>query len=418
MIKSKSELEKYLSGEFLKIAVSNDKVKQISTYAFETYEMPKGLVSDYVCLRTALEQANEFVLFILLDSLEKTRKEKKSVIDKYYTMTEFKTYKNAKYNVDKIKFPLVFKMVQIDDSQWVGKIDVKMLMKLRAAQLINYNTATQRVMERIIQGDKEIYKISLNTQSVNEIAKEYENSEFIPNTITLNIPLYEECDFYYDEDSCQLVIKSLDHVDCIDGFHRFIAACKVSDMNPGFNYPIELRIVNWDEDRSRKFIYQEDKRNRMKKIDVESMNTNKASNIVVTRINENIRCNLKGMINRNNGLINFSELSEIINYFYFKGIAKKSENVTILKTVNELITDFNLLTELDMRYMEEKWSYNTILTVICAFILYKEHNKELTDIADTINKAVPLVNECSKIQGKAIRKAIVEEVKKIIESVM
>lgn len=418
MLKTKSELEKYLLESFLKVAVDNDRVKEIAQYACNAYKMPKGLVSDYVCMRTALEQANEFILFILLDSLEKSTTQSKSVIDKYYTIQEAQTYRKSEYKVDNIKFPLTFKMIQVDDFQWVGKIDIQMLMKLRKAQLINYNINTQRVMERIVKGDKEVYKISLNHKSVDEIAEEFVKNEFIPNTITLNIPLESNTDFYYNEETSQLIIKSLDYVDCLDGFHRYIAACKVSDLNPEFNYSMELRIVNWDEDRSRKFIYQEDKRNRMKKLDRESMNTNKMANIIVTRLNDSIRCNLKGMISRNNGLINFGELAEVVDYFYCKDIRKNKENIVILQTVNKLTTNFNLLTELDNKYLEEKWTYLVLLTIICAFELYEAQQKDFNNIIDIINKTVPLVNGCSKIQNKSVRKSVITEINKIIQSVM
>ena len=82
----------------------------------------------------------EFVLFILLDSIS-------NVLDKhgyncnvehFYTTQEIKHYSNSKYDVKKIKFPLIFKMIQVEDDQWIGKITVDMLMQLRKAQLINY----------------------------------------------------------------------------------------------------------------------------------------------------------------------------------------------------------------------------------------------------------------------------------------
>ena len=211
MLKDRKTLEQYLDELCDKIVADNIKCKAVYTYANEKYEIPKGIVSDLISKRMAMQSVTEFVLFILLDSMCNVLEEKVLGVDNFYTMQEAKHYRVSKYETDKIKFPLVFKMVQVDSDQWIGKITIDMLMKLRQAQLINYNINAQRTMQRVVKGDKETYKITLNQKAVNEIQNAYENNEFIPNTITLNIPMETEYDFYYDEESCSLVIKSLEH---------------------------------------------------------------------------------------------------------------------------------------------------------------------------------------------------------------
>jgi hypothetical protein len=94
---------------------------------------------------------------------------------------------------------------------------------------------------------------------------------------------------------------------------------------------MELRIVNFTEDKAKQFIWQEDQKTQMRKIDSKSMNMNSSANIVVTRLNENVRCNLKGLISRNEGTIPFGELAELVDYFYFKGISKEKEGTTCKK---------------------------------------------------------------------------------------
>ena len=61
---------------------------------------------------------------------------------------------------------------------------------------------------------------------------------FVPNTITLNIPMETEFDFHYDEDSCSLITKSVEHLDITDGYHRYIAACQAKDKNQNFDYAV------------------------------------------------------------------------------------------------------------------------------------------------------------------------------------
>lgn len=422
MLKDKKALEQYLEKQCDKIIVDNDKCKLIYNYANENFEIPKGMISDLISNRVSMSTASEFVLFILLDSINHIlRDSNKDIlgVDTFFTMQEAKFYRNSKYEVEKIKFPLVFKMVQVDNDQWIGKINVKTLMKLRRSQLINYNVNAQRTMTRIIKGDKESFKITLNQKAVSEIQNAFDKYEFIPNTLTLNIPMETEYDFYYDEDTCSLVIKSLDHFDCTDGFHRYIAACQINDINSEFDYPMELRIVNFTEDKAKQFIYQEDKKTQMKKVDSRSMNMNKAANIIVTRLNENVRCNLKGMISRNEGLIHFGELADLVDYFYCKGITKEKEKSIVIQVIKELTDNFNILTEYNTEYLERRMNYRTLLLIMFCFDYFK-NTEDKIKMCEVIEKAVKIIEESDnkKLQNKTLRKSLMVEVEKIVKEVM
>ena len=421
MLKDKKVLEQYLEAQCDKIVVDNEKCKLIYTYANEIYDIPKGIVSDLVSRRMSMSEASEFVLFILLDSMHNVLNNHKiSQIDEFYTMQEFQYYRKTKYKIENIKFPLIFKMVQIEDDQWTGKIDVKTLMQLRQAQMINYNTNAQRTMQKIVRGDKESYKITLNQKAIGEISSAYSNKTFIPNTITLNIPAEIDSDFYYDEETCSLIIKSLDHFDVTDGYHRYIAACQVSDLDQDFNYNMELRIVNFTEDKAKQMIFQEDQKTKMRKIDSNSMNMNKAANIVVERLNENIRSNLKGLINRNDGIVPFGEFAELIDYFYFKGIGKEKERSTTIRAVAELTNDFNMLTEYNTEYLERKMTYKTLLAAMFCFDYFKNNDIGNNNICEIIEKtAIGIENsDNKKFNNKTPRKTLMTEVEKIMKGVM
>lgn len=420
MLKDKKALEQYLDKQCDRIVTDNEKCKMIYTYANEKYEIPKGIVSDLVTKRMAMSAVSEFVLFILLDSIYNVSKDNTDIlgVDHFFSMQEWKHYKNSKYEVEKIKFPLVFKMVQIADDQWVGKITVDMLMKLRQAQLINYNVNAQRVMTKVVKGDKETYKITLNQKAVKEIQDSFEKGEFIPNTITLNIPMETEYDFYYDEESMSLIINSLEHLDCTDAFHRYIAACQARDTNPTFDYPMELRLVNYTEDKAKQFIYQEDKKTFMKKVDSRSMNMNRAANIVVTRLNENVRCNLKGLISRNEGIIHFGEFADLIDYFYFKGIRKEKERSITIQAVKELTDNFNMLTEYNTEYLEHRMSYRTLLVAMFCFDYFKGNDN--INVCEVIEKAVKVIekSDSKKLNNRTPRVSLMSEVEKIVKGVL
>lgn len=417
MLKAKQELEIYLEKEIMKIISNVDICQNIYLCLKETYDIPRSVTSDFLTMRTPLVEASDFILFCLLDGIEKETKKKKSRIDEYFTSQEIKAYSVAKYNVDKIKFPLILKMIQVTDDQWIGKIDTKTLMKFRAAQLINYNVNAQRTMQRIIKGDKEIYKITINQATVNAIYKLYIDDAYIPTPFTLNIPQDINNDFYYDEDKNELVIRSLDHFDINDGYHRYVAACKAHDLDENFNYSMELRIVTFSEDKSKQFIYQQDQKTKMRKADSDSMNMNKAANIVVKRLNESPRCNLKGLINRNKGAINFADLAELVHYFYFKGkTTKDRENILIVSVVKELTEMFNMITEYNEKYLES-YSYKQLVAVMFLFNYFKDNPNMICSVIDEVVERTEHLNN-TKFYNKTPKKTMMNEIESIVKEVI
>ena len=374
MLKDRRTLESYLENCNFDIAIDNEKCKEIYDYANSLYNIPKSLVLDYMTQRKSLAEASEFELFILLDSILKfTKNENK--LTTYFTEKELKFYSTEKFQNENIKFPLEFKAIQITNDQWIGKIDVKTLMKFRKAQLINYDANTQRVMTRIVRNEKVEWKITTNKKSVNEIAREYENNTFIPNTITLNIPTDSDADFYYDEETCTLIINKLDHFNITDGYHRYLAEAETSDKIPDFDYPMELRIINFTDDKAKRFISQEEHKNHMKKLDSKSMDMNNMANITVERLNDNVNFNLKGLISRNRGIINFPILADLVEYFYFKNSPKSKSRIIMIQTVKELTDKINEFTECYPEYLEKEIDYSTILSMMFCFNYYKDMNK-------------------------------------------
>lgn len=417
MKRDRSVLEKILTDICSHVAINTSTCNEVYDYMKTKYDIPKSLTSDLICLRMSMSEPSEFVLYCLADSLVQILGEVLKVND-YYTKQEIDKYSKSKYKVDKIKFPLRLKMIQVTSDQWIGIINHDLLMKLRAAQLINYNINAQRTLTRMIKGDKEIYKITLNQKAVSAIHENLKNGSFIPNTLTLNIPQDEVSDFYYDKDSMELVIKQVRHLDCTDGFHRYIADCKVNDENPKFDFTWELRVVNFSDDKAKSFIHQEDQKTKLKKVDSNSFNMNDSANIVVTRLNENARCNLKGLISRNEGIINFGELSELVRYFFFKEVTKReSNNLLIVSLVKYLCECFNVLTEYDMKYIEEKYSYKQLFIVIYMFYIYRsEKQSDMCKIIDEMVKRQDMLDN-KKFYSRIPRKAMVNEIEKLYKAV-
>lgn len=355
MIKSREVLEKELASTFSR-NIGNKRVQQkwIKS-AEETFGMPKKVSSDYVTMRKDLIEASVFALFILASITD-------GKINEYFTKSEIKNLSKEKWNIEKVSFPIRFQMTKINDEQYIGRISVKELMLLKEAQLINYNENAQRTMQHIVKGKTEIFKIALNKDAVYRIMDSYESDLYIPNTITLNLP--EDADFDYDEKRKQLVINEAEYLDILDGYHRYIAMSKIYSQNPDFDYEMELRVVQFEESKAKRFIWQEDQKTKMRKVDSESMDSAKISNKIVERMNNDNKFALAGQISRNKGLINAAYLSNIIDVVLLKGIKKSDERLAVINISSELMEAFEYHAVKDPDLFNVSWDKRYIYMLI------------------------------------------------------
>lgn len=421
MYKAKEDLEQYLEKEILKLVLNTDIFKEICDYVFDKYNVPKGMISDYITLRNPLTEASEFILFCILDGIEHVTKRNKSMINYYFLEKEIKTYSTTKYKIDKIKFPLKFKAIQIAEDHWMSSIDFKTLMKLRAAQLIVYDENTQRTMERIVRGNKEIFRIRIDKLSVSKIEEAYESGNYIPTPFTLNIPEDVDADFYYNEETCELVINRLQNFDIVDGYHRYVAACKACDSNNKLNLTMELRIVNFPEYKAQQFIYQEDQKTKMPKTESNTFDQTNLANNIIDRINSRSESNLKGLITRNKTLITYSDLAELIKYFYLNDNKKsnKNRNGILLSVTNELIENFNALTEYNPeKFLEKKYNYKQLVAVMYCFNYFRDKDK--TNMCQVIEKVVEKAEllDNKKFHNRNVRKSMMNEIEEIFKEVL
>lgn len=390
MLKDRKLLEQYLVKKCDLIVLNANVCKEIYTYAHETYGIPKSTILDLICARKELSEVSEWILFILLDSMcEKLPNDKVEFKTEYFfTQEELENFKELKYETEKIKFPLKFKMIEIEKGKhWIGKITVNELMKIRQAQLISYNVDTP--IQKVVNNPKEIWKPEiLYTKTVKEIQSSLEEGIFIPSMITLNIPTDTKYDFYYDNEDGYFVIKELECFKIIGGYDQYIATCGIKDKNPKFDYLFELRILNFEEDKVKHFIFQDEQKTRIRKIDLNSMNMNNAANIVTERLNESEDCLFKGLIDRSNEIIPFAEFAVLVDYFYFKKIKKTDEQHIIEQTTEELKENFNALAQYDDIYLKQKMNYKTLATIMFCFIYLKDKNVDKEYVCEIIGKTL------------------------------
>lgn len=395
MLVERSIVEKYLRREFNKLIVSNVNPVVLIKYAENKYNMRGEDFSDYYSGRLSLDHATEFELYVMVDSLQ-TYMSSMDKLPKWFTKREIDNFSVTKFSKEKlIEFPITFDMCQIEDDQWVGRINTDMINKLRMAALINYNVDTQRTMQKVIRCGNTFYQIKVNKNAVNAIKDDFKEGTYIPNTITLNIsPSDEKADFYYDNKNHELVINDISAFDIIDGYHRYLAMAQEKLEDSDFDYPMELRITNFDIDKAQRFIFQEDQKTKMKKTDSDSYNNASPQNTVVNRLNTNSDSNIRGIISRNDGLINFGVLADVIKAIYISKCNKKDERIKVINVTKELIEDFNLLTETDLSFLKRKYTNADICIIITLFKYYSDKDK--SDMVDTIKYVLDHVDDFNR----------------------
>ena len=205
MLKERIELEKYLEKKCSLIVMDKDNRETVVNALNEKYGFSLGLSTDLLTQQKNLSEVSEFVLFCMLDVFSLVEDVKELAV--YFTPIELKQYSTQKLEKTSISFPIEISCIEIAHDQWIGKIDVALLMQLRQARLINYNVNAQRTLQRVERGENSFYRISINKGAINKIRASMESGVYIPNTITLNIPLDTDSEFYYDSEEKKLIIK-------------------------------------------------------------------------------------------------------------------------------------------------------------------------------------------------------------------
>jgi len=405
MLKSKSDLVDFLRRRCEKIVFNNEICTKIREYLLEQYNIPVGTTMDMIA-RSMLDEQTEFVLFCLTDGIDNVFGHNYKV--DYFTDIEINQYSKEKINTDKLQFPIKIKCIQVKDDQWIGATDSNFIMELRKAQMIRYNVNAQRVMKRIIRGESILFKIVPNKLAIKAIKSLMQTKMYIPTTITLNIPYDSDAEFYYDSSENMLIIKSLDSFDISDGYHRYLAMSDLCDSNSEFVYPMEIRIINFTEEKTRQFIFQEDQKTKMTQTSSKSMNINRPSNSVIDRLNEMSTFDFKGQIGRNEGTIDYGIFSDFIEYFYFKE-RRNFSNADIRNIANEIKNNFNALSEYDAAYINKILGFRELAVIFHIFSIEKDLEKA-SMLIDKVLKG----KKYTEIKRKQISKALFENINKLL----
>ena len=325
-------------------------------------------------------------------------------LEKYFTQHEINSYTNTrKRNEAQEKYPIEFdNVLQVASDQWVTVVDVNMLYELYKNQIINYNKNTQRPTVYKEKDGITEYKIFLNKDSMNEIAGLMNENKFIPNAITLNLNLDNpEIDFEYRNGR---IILYSGMPDIIDGYHRYQAMVKDKLSNEDFNYPTILNIMNFDEVKACSYIAQEDKRNKINKSIIRTMDSNNLINVLIQRLNEDGRSYLSGQIGRTEThKVNSTWLYEIIDKVY--SIKDRTEMIDIFKYLRET---FNAVIEDNLM----EYNFITFAIIIKVSELYRRENNSLNKIEMALKKKNEILKD--KYMSNKMNKSLINEIENLV----
>lgn len=387
MLKDRRKLEEnlitFLSGIDKTKGVNRKLQQQWYTRLSQEYNIPIVDSSDYLSLRKDLSEATEFILFAITNVVEE------ELVEKYFTKKEIDLYKGQKLKVDDGKTTFRLPMIKVADDQYIGATSVKFLMQLREDRLINYNANTQRALAAMLVGEDVIYRPYVNNHAVQEIADAFKQNIFIPNTISLNINLEDDrADYEYNPKENILEIRDITAFDIFDGYHRYLGIARIWDMDHNFDYPMELRITMFSVSKAKQFIFQEDHKTKMRKLDAKTFNQGDYGNQVINRLNSDPDSCVIGRVNLMGGLINSGVMSQSINKFFFN--EKKEYNRKDINGVAQKI--MTVLDKFLLKYDEydqNKWDRST--TNIIVYGIANNHTSE--EIYKALQNTPPILEQ-------------------------
>ena len=157
-------------------------------------------------------------------------------------------------------------------------------------------------------------------------------------------------------------------------------------------------MVSFGEEKAKQFIWQEDQKTQMSRLDSAAFNQYNVTNTIIQRLNSNI---LQGAANSNGGIIDPGILTLSLNLTYCKNTVglSRSEEVKLAKKVEN---DFTQLFDNDPSVCDKKWNRNYTLCAI--YSLYRgNYSKKLIDVIyegakEKISKT-PNTRDISRIQS-------------------
>lgn len=353
MKKDRSVLERVLNELFDEYNRNTDVTTEVKKKLVE-HGINVGTATGILNTSIPISTQSLAVLCLITISLYETTEEPKIKPEDYFMLEEIEAANNFKREIEIIKDYIEIEDIKaVAEDQWVTTMTYKQVADLYSAGKVRYNKETQRNTIYKEHDNKIIEAININRTSVREIKELMVKGLYTPTTLTFNILMTGKEKFEINNRNKS--IRIYDSLDIIDGFHRSLADIEVVAENPDIEGIWEIRITNFNVDKCHRFIVQEDKKNKIDKKYIQTINVEELENKVVKLLNERSDSELMGRITtnitfyRNQGYVLGNILADAIKHnFEIKSMRDVNSVADFLiegfvEIVGKFIDDFNNL---------------------------------------------------------------------------
>lgn len=404
MLISREAIEKKVN-----ILLSEYNAKRVTRDKVVKYFVAKGFfpgeIQDIFSKRRPIEMVSDLELCLITIALSQV--DDSIIPSKFFNKNEIHIAEQfSKTNETESKFPIVLeKVLQVDEDRWFTFLDLQTIGKLYSSGAIIYNPETQRNL-KIKEFENNIVKeININKIAVQEIKQLMLENKFIFNTLTFNLQQDGEEEFEYDSKKSKFIITK-GNIAVLDGWHRSLSMLYALQENPELNGCFEVRITYFDTDKAKAFIVQEDKKNKINAHYIKSLDTNKLSNLIVKKLNENSNSYLRGKITtdkiyikKGKTLIMFDVLSDAIEFTF-----KPMQNADIIQQGKFILNGLNYILEEHEGYLDETNELIWSAFIVMLSKVYKNKNWQAS--IDVMLKKMRVIKEmyCGNINKGTIKK--------------
>ena len=394
-----AELQQLLSERLKKIrngkrSVGDDVIRELA----EKYKFNTGVASDLITGNILTEYLDGRQIYqlasVIIDNFN---------AEDYFGKSKIELY--SKPEKPEETYPIEFENVlQISEDQFLTTISTQKIRELYNKAIIYYNLATQRDPKIYTVDGKTEVKIRINKSSVSQIKYLLIENKFIPNALTWNVRNGEESGVWdYSSGLATFELKA-NGFDIIDGFHRYLAIVQALRINPELDIQFPLYIVVFNEDKAKRFIAQEDKRNKINPYYSKALDIGKFEHRVLTLMNKDsdfVFYDSFGVLD--NARFNFGKTMTTIGQLYGnKGYDSQFE---ILSLKNYLIKSFNELIN-ESPKLEKTFSGFDVRVALCCFYLFKDDPKKIQNTVKYIKYFNSSRSDLRHESSQAIIKAI------------
>ncbi len=349
------------------------------------YDIPESVVSNFFYDIEDIENISDDLLGPVADVVLGEK-----AVSEYLDPASYEGYK---YEAT----PLItefFPVIEISPDQWITRIELNDLISLYDSGRIRYNPETQRPMRRTRSGATEVYRFFKNDKAIAEMTDALRRDLFIPNTLTINMlksGFEGNLSESYNEAAATIILKNEDRFDLLDGYHRFLALRRAKLLDPDFQFTMELRITNFTLDRARQFIFQEDQKTKMTKVQSASYNTNNLANQVVDYLKQKF----PDLISRNKGIIDEALLARAIDDIYIGRNAPRTKSGQVKfrnETAQDLEGKLDGYLRANPELMDQAWDRDRI----AAFVWCCQGNEDINSFYDNKGDSRFFINNARK----------------------